>query len=73
MNWHLPCGEVSNMILQPISEIVDRLSGLHRPNVDSVTLFFYQIAGLSTKLSNIVIFFDFLFKHAHINMFLLLD
>ena len=42
MNWHVPCDEVSNMILQPISEIVDRLSGLHRPNVDSVTLVFYH-------------------------------
>ena len=43
----------------PLSQIVNRLQAVHRPGMDKVSIVFYQIVGLTVKISNLVSQFYF--------------
>jgi hypothetical protein len=43
----------------PLSQIVNRLQAVHRPGMDKVSIIFYQIAGLTLKISNLASQFYF--------------
>jgi hypothetical protein len=38
----------------PLSQIVNRLQAIHRPGMEKISIVFYQIAGLTVKISNLV-------------------
>jgi hypothetical protein len=40
--------------LTPVCDLVNVIERYHRPSMDSVTIVSYQVAGISTKLSNVV-------------------
>jgi hypothetical protein len=64
MKWHLKNQTQSEEIqFTSFCELVHRIEKLHRSTKDSVAVVFYQLSGLTTKLSNVVIFCLSTIKH----------